>query len=280
LKKLTIILGAIIVLLLATSMFLYANPNIFEFLVALFLKAMILVKVKLPLLIFGLLVSLKKFIFGLTFFKVMFLGIKRYFIDHVISNNLQNYFFFHIKAPMKKWWKSFDARKKLFFFIPASLLSALGLYFAEMGKILNFLGIKTLVISFFKGLWVVGGKVFYFFTYYIWTTWFAPILEVLIFSWLLTLAEKVPVLKDIVKKMYDFITTIFSRTSRFLDKHINSPVRGKLNKSGKKIGLYIRQKNRLAQKEVKVAQETLEDSQTEEIKTNQSEQVDDLPKEK
>jgi len=229
---------------MATSMFVYASPNVYEFLVALFLKALILVKLKLPLLLSGLLLSLKKFVLGLTFVKVFLLGIKRFLIDHVISKNLQEHFFVHLKAPLKHWWQHFDVRKKLFFFIPASVISVFALYLTGLSQLLNFLGIKTLVISFFKGLWVVAAKVFYFFTSYIWSSWFAPILEVLVFSWLLTLAEKVPVLKTITEKVYAFISMLFSRTGHFLETYLHQPIQRKLNQMGRRLGLHIRKKTR------------------------------------
>ena len=209
----------------------------------------------------GLLIALKKFIFSLTIVKVSILGVKRYFIDHVVSKNLQSHFFSHIKNPIKKWWQGFDVRKKLLFFIPASVVAAISLYLAGIGKLLNFLGIKTLIISFFKGLWLIFAKVFTFFTVQIWTTWFAPILEVLIFSWLLALAEKVPVLKTIFNKVYTFIGSIFSRTGAFLDRFINNPVQKRLNRFGKLLALYIRKKNRKLQ-QLQLQQNLSEDRET------------------
>ena len=248
-KKIIVVTSILVVLVMATSMFVYASPNIYEFLAALLLKALILVKLKLPMLLVGLFLSLKKFILGLTFVKVVLLGIKRFLIDHVITKNLQEHFFVHLKKPLKHWWNNFDVRKKLFFFVPASVISLIALYIAGLGKLLSFLGIKTLVISFFKGLWVVAAKVFYFFTSYIWTSWFAPILEVLVFSWLLTLAEKVPVLKTMTQKLYAFISTLFSRTGTLLYQFVNQPVQRKLNQLGRHIAIYVHRKNRKARAE-------------------------------
>lgn len=218
------IIGFIFMTCLTISMFIYADLSLSSIFLAL-------------------VISFKKFIFGLTLLKVLALGIKRYFIDHVVSKNLKDHFFIHLKVPLKDWWKGVDIKGKMLFFIPASIISAIGVYVTGFNQLLSALGIKALVIGFFKTLWIISGKVFYFFTVYIWDSWFAPIIEIFILSWLLKLLEKIRFLHKFFSRIHQFNGKIFHYIGDKLDHFIHYPLQRKLNTFGKWLGMYIDQKN-------------------------------------
>jgi hypothetical protein len=266
-RKTLKIIGTIFMVLLTISMFVYAHPSASEFATAFFLNIFLYLKLKLPMIIIGLILSLKKFVLGLTAIKVFFIGIKRYVIDHIISTNLNEHFFVHLLIPLKEWWKNFDLKKKLFFFIPASILSVLTVYLTGLSKFLNFVGIKALIISFFKGVWLVFNKIFFFFTSFIWDSWFAPIIEVLIFSWLLKLLEKIPVIRKIFNKIYAFFATILSRMGAVQDDYVNKPIQKRLNHAGRRAALYLKKRNRAQKKIIKEQQALLKEYGEEKEKT-------------
>jgi len=218
------VVGFAVMSLLTVSMFLYADLNLYNLLFALF-------------------ISFKKFLLGLTLFKILLLGIKRYVIDNIISKNMKEHFFEHTKDPIKVWWQNVNIKNKLIFFIPASVLSAIGVYFAGISKVLSALGIKAFVIGFFKTLWALGYKVAWFFTDYLWNSWFAPIVEIFILSWLLKLLEKVPFLKNFFSKFHVFNSKIFGYIGDKLDHFIHYPIQRKLNLYGKRLAKYIDDKN-------------------------------------
>ena len=219
------IIGFIFMVLLTTSMFIYADLSLYSILLALF-------------------ISFKKFILGLTLIKISALGVKRYFIDHVVSKNLTEHFFIHLKLPLKDWWNGVDIKGKIIFFIPASIISAIGVYITGLNQLLSTLGIKAMVITFFKTLWLLSSKVFYFFTIYIWDSWFAPIIEVFILSWLLKVLERVPLLKRFFSHIYKFNGKIFGYIGDKLDHFIHYPLQRKLNAFGKWLATYIDKKNK------------------------------------
>jgi hypothetical protein len=243
-KTILKIIGTVFMVLMTLSMFFYAHPSASEFVTAFFLNIFLYLKVKLPLLFLGLLLTMKKFVLGLTAIKIVIIGIKRYIIDNVITTNLNNHFFIHLIEPIKDWWRSFDLRKKLFFFVPVSILSVVSVYLTGFSNFLNFVGIKTLVVSFFKALWLVFEKILFFFTSYIWGSWFAPIIEIFIFSWLLKLLEKIPFLNRLFSNIYAFLAKIFKRFCVVQNDFVNRPIQKKLNIAGRKAAIYLKKKNR------------------------------------
>jgi len=107
-KKIPWLIGTVIMGLMTWGMFNNAHLSVIEFVTAFFLNATVYLKMKLPILFFGLLMTMKKFILGLTLIKVLLIGLKRYIMDHVISTNLNNHFFSHVMGPIKEWWQHFD----------------------------------------------------------------------------------------------------------------------------------------------------------------------------
>jgi hypothetical protein len=67
--------------------------------------------------------------------------------------------------------------------------------------------------------------IIYFFTDYLWLSCVAPIVEILIFSWLLDWLEKIPFLKKYMVKIYGFFISLFEWFELYLEKIFHIPVK-------------------------------------------------------
>lgn len=223
-KLRTQVIGFIFMSALAVSMFLYAEIKPYDLLLAL-------------------LISFKKFVLGLTLLKVLLLGVKRYLIDHVISKNFKEHFFCHLERPLKNWWEKVRFRDRLIFLLPASVVALFGVYLTGINTVLTALGIKAFIIGFFKVVWLLGAKIFYFFTVYIWDSWFTPVLEIFVLSWLLKWIEKVPVIHRLFARIQSVFVRMFKYLGDKIDQLVNFPVQNKLNEFGKWLAKMIDEKN-------------------------------------
>ena len=85
----------------------------------------------------------------------------------------------------------------------------------------------------------VGTAVIYFFTDYSWGSWIAPLVEVVIFTWILAWMEKVPFLAKGLAEIYAFFITFFKGVEFFLEKIFHIPIKDFLKWLAKKIQKYI-----------------------------------------
>ena len=176
-----------------------------------------------------------KFILTLFLKKIAFLSAtglsKRYFIEKVLTHHIKIHFLDHIKedlmrlaAYIKKNFKRFPVIKQ--FIAIVAFLSSLGFVGKFMGWMI---AIKVFVAKFWSFLLALflktGTAVVYFFTDYIWGSWIAPILEVVIFSWLLQWLEKVPFLKNFFQKFYRYISNIFVLFENVTQKVFHIPMK-------------------------------------------------------
>ena len=109
-----------------------------------------------------------------------------------------------------------------------------------VGKFMgSMLAMKVFIAKFWSFLLVIFLKVstivVYFFTDYIWGSWVAPIVEVVIFSWLLTWIEKVPFLARALRKIYTFFIKLFQSIEYVLERAFHIPVKAFLRWLVKKI---------------------------------------------
>ena len=114
--------------------------------------------------------------------------------------------------------------------------------------------------SFLLAIFIKFGSAFvYFFTDYLWNSWFAPIVEVVIFTWFLSILEKIPFLSEILYKIYDFFSHIFINVEYFMDKILHLPIKKILKyfvkKVRKKIHKFIGQKQLSTQERLKQSRE-------------------------
>ncbi len=243
LSKTLYLLSLIILVLLIYGMLRQESIYWYDVASAFLMNTLLYLKTKIPLMIIAFLLSMKKFVLGLTTLKLLFIGVKRYIIDNIIATNLKAHYFSHVIEPAKQWWQQFDLKQKVLLFIPVSIVTVLGSYATGLSNVLNFIGIKTLIIGFFKSLWLLGSKVIYFFTVYLWSTWLAPVLEIFVFSWILKLLEKIPFIKKYLTWIYEKISAVLIKLGLFLERMIHKPIQKQLTKAGKRTADYLKKSN-------------------------------------
>jgi len=153
-----------------------------------------------------------KFVLKLFLKKILFLSAtglgKRYLIERVFTYHFKVHFLNHIKDDLarlmlhiKENFIRFPLTKKLI--AALAFLGSLGYVSKFMGMMLALKVIIAKIWSFLLGVTLkTGSMVLYFFTDYIWGSWLAPLLDVVIFSWLLGLLEKVPFLTQSIRWLY------------------------------------------------------------------------------
>jgi len=193
------------------------------------------------------------FLKGLTLFQAFLLGIKRWFIDNMVSKWLEKHILRHFKKPFKELFQYYNAinfKTKVKNFIAIVLPLGIGIWLMYMTDILThlalFVELKVLVIGFFKALWIVFSKIFIWMT----SSWFAPILEVFALSYLLTLLERFLGKNNPLSKFFNYIgdklNDLLSYIGLLSDKHIEPILNNNVSKHsenyGNKISLMIKNK--------------------------------------
>ncbi len=210
----------------AHSLFYFLKENLFALLAAFFL-----VKGKFVLTLF-----LKK----IALLSATGLG-KRYVIEKVITHHFKIHFFDHITEDMKRL---VDYVKKNFKNFPlVKQIIAVFAFIGSLGFVGKFMGGMLAMKVFLAKFWSVllalslkvGTGIIYFFTDYLWGSWIAPIVEIVIFTWILSWMEKVPFLAKGLRKIYAFFITLFKWMEFFLEKVFHIPVKGFLQWLAKKI---------------------------------------------
>lgn len=194
--------------------------------------------------------TIKKF----TILSIMGLG-KRFIIDHVVVKFIYKYFIKDIKTPIKELFlyvyndfRSFSLKKKIIgalsLFLPATLVSyslySMNLFGLIFEKVFSANIWKIILAFFIKSL----NAVFYFFSNYIWNSWLAPIIEIIIFSYLIGFLEKhVAFIGIPLRLLYKKFENIGNTIIGFFNKHFFIPSKKNMRKStlhiNKKINLFI-----------------------------------------
>ncbi len=205
------------------------------FLVALVLRIFLFVKKNILALLAAFFLVKGKFVLMMFLKKIAMLSAtglsKRYLIEKVINHNLKIHFLDHIAddikhlmAYIKKNFKDFPVVKQIIAgFIFLGSLSFVGKFMGGM------LAMKVFIAKFWSFILAIalkfGTAIVYFFTDYLWGSWIAPLIEVLIFSWLINWMEKVPFLKKYIVKIYNFFLAILSWFEGLLEKVFHVPVK-------------------------------------------------------
>ncbi|MDQ7086108.1 MAG: hypothetical protein Q9M36_14870 [Sulfurovum sp.] len=199
-----------------TEIFFFLKENLFSLLAAFFL-----VKGKFVLLLF-----LKK----LMILSVTGLS-KRYLIEKVFTYNIKIHFLDHISQDIQRLLQYIKSNFRNF---PIVKQLMTGLIFlgslSFVGKFMGgILAMKVFIAKFWSMLLAIVLKlsttIIYFFTDYIWGSWIAPILEIIIFSWFLEWLEKVPFLKKYLQKIYYFFLEAFLWIEGYLEKIFHIPLK-------------------------------------------------------
>ena len=179
--------------------------------------------------------GIKKFFLMSLSSKIILLSIslgKRYLIDNVIMVSLNNNFLVHLKTPVsnlfchyKEVFKEYSLKKKI-----TVWALAIGIPLVVISPILYFVGLLTFILekafsaNMWKAMLVWFLKVLtVFLTFFsnIWDSWFAPILEIVLFTWILGLLEKIPFIGKLLKPIYKKINLMILKSKRFLRKHFH-----------------------------------------------------------
>lgn len=222
-------------LLLLTFVILFFSVEEVEtFVVALVLRIFFFLKKNIIALLTAFFLVKGKFILTLFLKKVAFLSAtglgKRYLIEKVLNEKLKIHFFDHIAADIKqlidyikKNFKDFPIVKQ--FIAGFAFLGSLSFVGKFMG---GMLAMKVFIAKFWSFLLALLLKfstgILYFFTDYLWGSWIAPLVEILLFSWLLEWMEKVPFLKKYLVKIYAGILHLWRAVESIIEKVFHIPL--------------------------------------------------------
>jgi len=205
------------------------------FLIALLWRIFFFVKKNILTLLAAFFLVKGKFILTIFLKKIAMLSAtglgKRYLIEKVINKNLKIHFLDHIADDVKRLlayvkdnFKDFPMVKQVITGI--AFLGSLGFVGKFMG---GMLAMKVFIAKFWSFILAIVLKfstgILYFFTDYLWGSWIAPLIEILIFSWLIDWLEKIPFLKKYIVKIYSFFISIFEWIEVYLEKVFHIPVK-------------------------------------------------------
>jgi hypothetical protein len=223
----------------------FSHEEIRAFVVALFLRIVLLVKKNLFALFAAFFLVKGKFILTLFIKKLAMLSAtglgKRYVVEKVVIDNVKTHFLDHLSVDIrrviryaKKNFINFPLSKKIITVL--AFLGSLGFIGKFMGSMIAVKVFLAKVWSFLLALFLkVSTAVTYFFTDYLWGSWIAPIVEVVIFTWLLSWMEKLPFLAKGLRKVYDFFIFWFGWLEYYVEKIFHIPLKGFLKWLVKKI---------------------------------------------
>jgi len=244
---------AIIVPIILMALLSYVHPVSYNILMG-YMIAIVLI-FKSSLLSLWLLSKLKflHFLKGLTLFQGLLLGIKRWFIDNMVSKWLERHIFRHFKKPLREllqYYHAINFKTKVRNFIIVILPLGLGVWVMYSADILThiavFVELKMFVIGFFKALWLIASKIFFWFT----GSWFAPILEIFALSYLLELVKRLLGKENPLSNFFNYIGDKLNEFLKFIgllnDRHIEPILNENISKRsqnyGNKLSLMIKNK--------------------------------------
>jgi len=231
----------------------YVHPISYNYIMGYMVAVVLVFKSSILSLWFVSKLKLLHFLKGLTLFQGLLLGVKRWFIDNLLSKWLDKHVIRHFKKPFKELFQYYNAinfRTKIKNFIIVILPLGIGVWLMYLTDVLThlavFVELKVVIIGFFKALWVVVAKVFLWLT----SSWFAPILEVFALSYLLTLIERVLGKNNFISKSFNYIGDKMNDFLAYVgvlnDKHIepilNRNISERSERFGSKISSMIRNK--------------------------------------
>ena len=193
------------------------------------------------------------FIKSLTILQAIFLLVKRWLLDNVLSRWIKKHITEHIVDSFSntyRYFKSLNIRKKIKnFFLPLLvIISSIWLiyYSGYLDNILLFTELKVFIIGISKTILLVLSKIFSLLV----NSWLTPILEVFALSFLLTklenwLGKDNPIIKAInwlgekLNRVFSFFIVL---NRKYLDPILNKRVSKKSKEISAKINNYINRK--------------------------------------
>jgi len=216
-----------------------------EFVFAVLLRILLFVKKNIFKILAAFFLVKGKFILTLFIKKIALLSAtglgKRYMVEKVVMGNFKKHFLDHLTDDFKRLinhakenFKNFPLMKKIITVF--AFLGSLGFVGKFMGGMLALKVFVAKLWSFLLAIFLkTGTAVVYFFTDYLWGSWLAPIVEIVIFTWLLSWMEKVPFLSKGIQKIYTFFVAWFEWFEYYMEKIFHIPVKRFLKWLVKKI---------------------------------------------
>ena len=176
-----------------------------------------------------------KFVIKLFLRKVILLSAtglgKRYMIERVLNQQIKIHFMDHMRDDFKRLlehvkrdFQNFPLVKKMMTVF--AFIGSLGFMGKFMGGIL---AVKVFIAKIWSFLLAIFLKLFmalfYFITKVLWGSWLAPVLEVLLFSWLLDWLKKIPFLKAGFTKLYTLFSYLFGWVEKLIAQLLKRPLR-------------------------------------------------------
>lgn len=156
---------------------------------------------------------------------------KRYLIEKVFTYHLKVHFFAHIKRDVTRLFR--HIKRNFMRFPLTKKLIALFAFLGSLSYVAKFMGtvlaIKVMMAKLWSFLlaWVlkVGNAVVYFLTDYVWGSWLAPLIEVVVFGWILSWLEKVPYLKEVIFALYRLFRRVMHLFDFVAERVLHLPLR-------------------------------------------------------
>jgi len=231
--------------LISSIVVLFSIEESRTFLIALLLRMVIFIKKNILVILAAFFLVKGKFILKLFLKKILFLSAtglgKRYMIERVLTYNFKIHFLDHLNDDIKRLIQ--HAKKNFHNFPLVKKVVTIFAFIGSLGYVGKFMGGMLALKVFVAKVWSfllaiflkVGTAIVYFFTDYLWGSWLAPIIEVVIFSWLLSWMEKVPFLNRGLRKIYAFLLSIFGWMEYYVEKVFHIPLKRVLKWLVKKI---------------------------------------------
>jgi hypothetical protein len=231
--------------LISSIVVLFSIEESRTFLVALLLRMILFIKKNILTLLAAFFLVKGKFILNLFLKKILLLSAtglgKRYMIERVLTHNFKIHFLNHLNDDIKRLIQ--HAKENFYNYTLVKKIITVFTFIGSLGFVGKFMGGMLALKVFAAKVWSfllviflkVGTAVVYFFTDYLWGSWLAPIVEVVIFSWLLSWMEKVPYLNRWLRKIYAFLLSIFGWMEYYIEKVFHIPLKRILKWLVKKI---------------------------------------------
>ena len=244
---------AIIVPVLFMALLSKIHPVSYDFIMGYMVAVVLIFKSSILSLWFISKLKFLHFLKGLTLFQGLLLGVKRWFIDNMVSKWLEKHIFRYFKKPFRElfqYYKAINFKTKIKNIIIFILPLGLGIWIMYVTDVLThlavFVELKVIIIGFFKALFAIVAKIFIWFT----SSWFAPIFEVFALSYLLTLIERIfgksnPISKTfnyIGDKLNDFLSYLGVLNDKHIEPILNKNISNHSQKLGGKISNMIKEK--------------------------------------
>jgi len=229
------ILGWVVLLSFVMLIIVFSVEEIRAFVTAFILRLFFFVKQNIFSLLAAFFLVKGKFILTLFLKKLALLTItglgKRYVVEKIVMGNVKTHFLDHLSDDIKRLVKhakenfnNFTIVKKIIMIF--AFLGSLGFVTKFMGGMLAVKVFVAKVWSFLLAVFLKAGTaIVYFFTEYLWGSWLAPLVEFIVFTWLLSWLEKVPFLAKIFRKIYTFFIAIFGWMEKYIEKLFHIPIK-------------------------------------------------------